>query len=245
MRFEVAAGAFSGILGPNGSGKTTLLRLLAGTERPTRGRVLLDERDVAMIPRRALARRMAVVPQETTIAFEYSVLEVVMMGRYPHLGAFEIEGPADFAVAREALASTGTLPLEGRRFSTLSGGEKQRVIIAAALAQIGTTPGGILLLDEPTAALDLGHQLDTAGLLRELQARLGLTVVVSTHDLNFAASLCRSLLLLRDGRVLAAGDTRDVLTPAHISALYDVEADIQDHPRAGHLVVVPVGRATG
>ena len=243
--FEVEDGGFAGILGPNGSGKTTLLRLLSGTARPASGRVTLDGRDLATMGRAALARRMAVVPQETRLAFEYSVLEVVTMGRYPHLGAFEVEGPADLAICRDALAQTGTSHLEDRPFTTLSGGEKQRVVIAAALAQIGSSHGAILLLDEPTAALDLGYQLETARLLRDLQARLRLTVVISTHDLNFAASLCRSLLLLRDGRVLAAGPTDRVLAPDTIAALYDVEADVRHHDAAGHLVVVPVARIAG
>jgi iron complex transport system ATP-binding protein len=244
VSFEVADGGFAGILGPNGSGKTTLLRLLAGTERPAAGRVTLDGRDLGTFSRTALARRMAVVPQETRLAFDYAVLEVVTMGRYPHLGAFEIEGPEDLAIARDALAETGTAHLAHRAFTTLSGGEKQRVVIAAALAQIGRSQGGILILDEPTAALDLGYQLEIARLLRELQARLRLTIIVSTHDLNFAASLCRSLLLLRDGRVLAAGPTEDVLTPDSIDALYGVRADVRHHEAAGHLVVIPVARTS-
>ncbi|HSJ96641.1 MAG TPA: ABC transporter ATP-binding protein [Myxococcota bacterium] len=242
VSFDVPAGGFAGILGPNGSGKTTLLRLLSGTERPARGRVTLAGGDLSAIPRAELARHMAVVPQETRLAFDYSVLEVVTMGRYPHLRAFAVEGPEDLAIAREALACTGTAHLEQRAFTTLSGCEKQRVVIAAALAQITASRHAVLLLDEPTAALDLGYQLEIARLLRELQARLDLTIVVSTHDLNFAASLCRSLLLLRDGRVLAEGLTRDALTPGNIRALYDVEAEVQQHDAAGHLVVVPVAR---
>ena len=247
VSFDVAAGGFAGILGPNGSGKTTLLRLIAGTLRPARGRVTLDEVDVTAIPRQMLARRMAVVPQETRLAFEYTALEVVLMGRYPHLSAFEIEGPRDLAIARDALAATGTLALEFRAFETLSGGEKQRVVIAAALAQIATPAGAgprpILLLDEPTAALDLGYQLEIASLLRDLQRQVPLTVVISTHDLNFAAALCRTLVLVRDGRVLAAGATADVLTRPNIRTVYGVDADVQRHDAAGHLVVVPIGRA--
>jgi iron complex transport system ATP-binding protein len=166
------------------------------------------------------------------------------MGRYPHLGAFEIEGPADLAIAREALAATGTLALESRGFDTLSGGEKQRVIIAAALAQIGSSSESppILLLDEPTAALDLGYQLEVAALLRDLQQRLPLSIVVSTHDLDFAAGLCRTLVLLKGGAVLAAGPVDDVLTPPNIRALYGVEADVHRHDRTGRLVVVPIER---
>jgi iron complex transport system ATP-binding protein len=242
---EVPAKSFVGILGPNGSGKTTLLRMLAGILSPSRGRVLLDGGDLARASRPALARRMAVVPQETHLAFDYSVIEVVLMGRYPHLGAFEIEGPADFAVARESLAATGTLALQDRVFGTLSGGEKQRVIIAAALAQIaGSASEGILLLDEPTVALDLAYQLELAGLLTDLQQRQPIAIAVSTHDLNFAASVCRSLVLLKSGEVLAAGPTEEVLTPDRIRALYGVEADVTRHPATGRLVVVPIRRVT-
>ena len=240
VSLDVAADGFVGIIGPNGSGKTTLLRLLAGTRMPDTGRVLLDGVSLRTLPRAEIARRMAVVPQETHLAFEYSVLEVVLMGRYPHLGAFAIEGPDDIAIARESLAATGTQDLEQRAFSTLSGGEKQRVIIAAALAQISSGQRAVLLLDEPTAALDLKYQLGVASLLRSLHAAHNLAVVVSTHDLNFAAGLCHTLVMLRNGQVLAAGPVDDVLTPARIRELYDVEAEVARHPRTGHLTVTPL-----
>jgi len=245
VTMEMPAESFVGILGPNGSGKTTLLRALAGVIRPSSGRVLLDGHDLAGVSRQALARRMAVVPQETHLAFDYTVLEVVLMGRYPYLGTFEIEGPADFTIAREALAATGTLSLQDRPFDTLSGGEKQRVIIAAALAQIAAAErDGILLLDEPTVALDLAYQLELGTLLRDLQRRLPMAIAVSTHDLNFAAGLCRTLVLLKEGKVLATGPTEDVLTPEHIRQLYGVEADVTRHAGTGRIVVVPVRRVT-
>jgi iron complex transport system ATP-binding protein len=246
VSIDVAADGFVGILGPNGSGKTTLLRVLAGTIRPSRGRVTLDGVEIRSISRQLLARRMAVVPQETRLSFDFSALEVVLMGRYPHLGRFEIEGPADLAMARDALAATGTADFADRPFTTLSGGEKQRVIIASALAQIaapGSDPSpGFLLLDEPTVALDLAYQLEIAHLLQTLQRERQVAIVVSTHDLNFAAAFCATLVLLKQGRVLAAGPTADVLRPELIRELYGVRADVRLHAEAGHLVVVPIAR---
>jgi ABC-type cobalamin/Fe3+-siderophores transport system ATPase subunit len=292
-----------GILGPNGSGKTTLLRMLAGTRQPQHGSVTLDGLALGSLSRGELARRMAVVPQETQLAFDYSVAEVAMMGRYPHLGPFEIEGPGDLAVVEQTLASTGTVHLKDRLFSTLSGGEKQRVVIAAALAQIfrlkaeatkiesgsrqaspGTreaSPGtrealpdsreappdsrqappdsrgappdsrsfslqaedtGYLLLDEPTASLDLAYQVEVAALLRRLHRERGVAVVISTHDLGLAGTLCDQLMLIRDGTVVATGATEDVLTPGNVRDLYGIDAEVIAHP-SGYRMVVPLHHA--
>ena len=153
---RIARGSLTGLLGPNGCGKTTLLKLLAGVLAPDSGTVSLDGRALTTMSRRHVARRIAVVPQETHPAFDYTVLEMVLMGRHPHLGPLQLEGPADLAIARESLEATGTAHLAERSYMTLSGGEKQRVVIASALAQ---TPE-VLLLDEPTASLDLGYQLE-------------------------------------------------------------------------------------
>jgi cobalamin transport system ATP-binding protein len=241
---DLPAGGLVGILGPNGSGKTTLLRALAGVIRPIQGHVRLDGRTLSDFPRRSLAKRMAVVPQETHLAFDYSVLEVVLMGRHAYLSTLELEGPGDFAIARGAMAATGTLALQNRPFDTLSGGEKQRVIVAAALAQIsGAKTDGILLLDEPTVALDLAYQLELAELLREWHRQMSITIVVSTHDLNFAANLCQSLVLLKEGRVLSSGAIEDVLTSEQIRRLYNVDADVSRHASTGRIVVVPLRRA--
>jgi iron complex transport system ATP-binding protein len=282
----VPTGGIVGILGPNGSGKTTLLRMLAGTRQPQRGSITLDGAPLSRFTRTDLARRMAVVPQETQLAFDYTVAEVAMMGRYPHLGAFEIEGPADLAVIEETLTSTGTLHLKDRLFATLSGGEKQRVVIAAALAHLfrlkaeatgiqreaeatgiqreapaarvqtgaaarsQTESGsfrlqaeetGYLLLDEPTASLDLGYQLEVVSLLKRLHDERRVAIVISTHDLGLAGTLCDTLVLIRDGVVVASGPTDDVLTAANVRKVYGVEAEVIRHA-SGQRVVVPVRR---
>jgi iron complex transport system ATP-binding protein len=237
VSLEVKRGTIVGLLGPNGSGKTTLLRIVSGVLKPLGGTVLFDGLPIEQLKRRDLARRVAVVPQETYSTFDFSVLDMVLMGRYPHLGPFELEGAADQEIARDALGVTGTAGLETRPFATLSGGEKQRVVIAAALAQASD----MLLLDEPTAALDLRYQFEIATLLRGLNAKRGTTMIVSTHDLNLAAALCERIVLLKHGQVLAQGPTRETLTAANIRLLYDVDADVQFHPRAGHLTVVPIG----
>lgn len=266
ISLSIATGSFTGLLGPNGCGKTTLLRLLSGVEQPNSGRVVFDGRDVGSYTRRALARRIAVVPQETHPAFDYNVLDMVLMGRHPFLGTFEFEGPEDHRAAHRALAATDTERLADRPFSALSGGEKQRVVIASALAQADSAPahagtalahrdaapargdgaadsGNVLLLDEPTASLDLGAQLDVASLLQSLHRDRGTTMVMATHDLNLAASICDQLVLMKGGRLLASGPTGDVLTGELVQELYDIDADVRFHDGAGHLTVTPLKRA--
>ena len=261
VSLDVPADGFVGILGPNGSGKTTLLRVLAGTLQPSSGRVSLDDLDLSRVSRTTMARRMAVVPQDTHLVFDFTALEVVLMGRYPHLATFEVEGPRDIAIAREALAATGTRDARG---PAVRHAQRRRETARHHRRRAGTDFGrrrpcrreswrptpihdsrpdtGILLLDEPTAALDLAYQLEVATLLRDLQRRRPIAIVISTHDLNFAAGLCRTLVLLKDGGVLAAGPTEEVLTAQNIRALYGVEAEVQSHAGAGHLVVVPMRR---
>lgn len=228
VSLDVPEGAAIGVLGPNGSGKTTLMRLLSGALRPSSGSVTLDGEDLRSIRPQALARRIAVVPQETSLAFDYTTLEIVLMGRYPHLRAFEVEGPHDLDVAMAALDATGTRAFAERAFRSLSGGEKQRAIIASALAQTDNADGarGLLLLDEPTSSLDLRYQLEIGALVTRLRKERGVTVVLSTHDLHFAASVCTEVVLLAQGRVIARGTPDTILTAEHVGTLYGIAPDI-------------------
>ncbi len=244
MSLQVPRGGITGVLGPNGSGKTTLLRILSGALTPTGGEVLLDGQPLARTSRRALARRLAVVPQEIHPVFDYTVLDLALMGRYAHLGPFGFESADDLVAARQALAATGTTEFEDRHFDTLSGGEKQRVVIASALAQFdegGDGPPRLLILDEPTAALDLHYQFEVGHLLRTLADARGLTLLVSTHDLQLAWRICDRVVILQAGRVLADGPTQQTLTPAHLEALYGVQVDRMTHAD-GSVSLVPVPR---
>jgi iron complex transport system ATP-binding protein len=232
ISLSIAAGSVVGVLGPNGSGKTTLIKLLSGALRPARGQITLDGGPLSQLTRAAVARRIAVVPQDTHLAFDYTVLEIVLMGRYPRLGAFEIEGPHDVRCALEALESTGTRELASRLVTQLSGGERQRVIIASALAQLdertasGDSSGKnrpILFMDEPTASLDLHYQLELAALLGRLNRERGITIVLSTHDLRLASTISTTIVMLAKGRVLATGTPDEVLTPGLVGTLYGVD----------------------
>jgi iron complex transport system ATP-binding protein len=224
--FTVAPGRFVGLLGPNGSGKTSLLRCMYRAQRPTSGRVSLDGADVWATPGRVVARSMAAVLQETTAEAGYSVWEIVQMGRAPHKRLTERLDRADDATVAEALEDVSATDLADREFTTLSGGEKQRVLLARCLAQRPR----VLVLDEPTNHLDIRFQLEVLGIV----GRLGVTVVAALHDLNLAAAYCDELVVLDGGRVAAAAE---LLTPALVERVYGVAADVAVHPGTGRTTV--------
>ncbi len=229
VTFQAAPGELLGIVGPNSAGKSTLLRLLSKVVAPQRGRILIQGREISALPRMALAQRVAVVPQEFHVAFPFRVAEVVLMGRYPHAGGGAWESDRDRAVAQAALEATGIPDLASRRMDELSGGERQLVSIARALAQEAT----ILLLDEPTAHLDLRHQgIVLEILLRHHREGQGTTILVS-HDLNLAAEHCDRLLLLARGRVRALGRPEEVITEAHLEPAYGCPVTVERHPVSG------------
>ncbi|WP_433328301.1 ABC transporter ATP-binding protein [Spirillospora sp. CA-294931] len=233
VSLEAAPGEVVGLVGPNGAGKSTLLRTFYRALRPTSGRVLLGGEDVWRMPVRRAARRLAAVLQEAPGEFDLTVYDVVAMGRTPHKRAFQGDDRDDRAIVMEALDVLDAAPLAPARFDRLSGGEKQRVLIARALAQ----RTGTLVMDEPTNHLDLRHQLDALRLV----GGLGATAVIALHDLNLAAAFCDRLLVLDGGRAVAAGPPGEVLTPELLAEVYRVEAEVSAHPRTGavHVVVVP------
>jgi iron complex transport system ATP-binding protein len=227
--FEVREGEILGIIGPNGSGKTSLLKLMAGLLRPQAGRITLGDQELAQLTPRALARRTAVVPQENHVLFPFTVAEVVLMGRFVHQNGWGWESADDLRIARAVIRLMDLESVAQRTFQELSGGERQRTIIARALAQ----QAPILLLDEPTAYLDIKHQLEIYATLRRLNKDSGVTIVVVSHDLNLASQYCHRLLLLHEGRAFRTGSPTEVLTIEHLRIVYGCEVLIDQHPEAG------------
>jgi iron complex transport system ATP-binding protein len=222
VSLDIEAGDFVGLLGPNGSGKTTLVRLMTGVWKPKSGHVSINGRDASLLSRVAFARCVAAVPQDAPFSFPYAVEDVVAMGRYARMtGSFGMVTEHDRQIVRAAMEKTDCLSLVGRSVQTLSGGEKQRVLIARALAQ-GTN---ILVMDEPTAHLDLRHQRDLGRLFKTLRAD-GLTILCVMHDLDLAAFCCNKVALLREGKMAAFGPTENVLTPEILKDVFEV--DFQD-----------------
>jgi iron complex transport system ATP-binding protein len=236
LSVDIAPGEFVGVIGPNGSGKTTLLRLLSGVLAPQAGEVALTGKPVRSIPPRERARTAAVVFQEVQILFDFSVLEIALMGRAPRLKAWSLERPEDFAAARAALREMDLDAQELKSLHSLSSGERQRALIARALAQ----EAPLLLMDEPTAHLDLKHRLQIYEILKRLAQEKGMTVVTTSHDLNLAARYASRLLLLDRGRLVADGPPSVVLTPELIRRVYETEARVERDPATGALFVVPI-----
>jgi iron complex transport system ATP-binding protein len=215
---SVRAGECWGIIGPNGAGKSTLLRVMAGLMRPSRGRVMLEGQPLEVVPLRQRAKAIGLLPQHLLKETPATVREIVLMGRFPHRSLALFESGEDHRAAEQAMDVTQTTVLADRSLSTLSGGETQRVHLAAALCG----KPRILLLDEPTAALDLHHQLAIFEILAGLAGKTGTAVVIVTHDINMAARFCSHVLLMSQGKPVASGSPAEVVRPEHLETVYDV-----------------------
>lgn len=224
---RVEPGEIVGLIGPNGSGKSTLLRSIYRMLKPEAGYVRLGEEDVWKMSARDSAQRTGVVVQESASDFEFTVADVVMMGRTPHKGLLELDSQQDEDIVIDSLSRVNMLPFANRFYGTLSGGEKQRVLMARALAQ----QPKLLVLDEPTNHLDIRYQLE----ILDLVQNLGLTTLVTLHDLNLAAIYCHRLFMLKAGHIVASGAPAEVLTPANLRHVFEVEAFVGRHPTRGHL----------
>lgn len=238
VSLTVARGAMVGLLGPNGAGKSTLLKLASGILRPAAGAVSLDGAELRTLSQQEVARRVAVVPQDFAVQFAYTVRQIVELGRMPYLGSWGVQRAADRRAVIAALEETNTLALADRVFNELSGGERQRVLLALALAQ----DAGIVLLDEPTAHLDIKHQIEVLELLRHLNAERHLTVVAVLHDLNLAARYFPRLVLFQR-EIVADGPPAQVLDGALLSNVYGTAVQVGILRGEEHLSVLPPGYA--
>jgi iron complex transport system ATP-binding protein len=235
VTFDVPSGTVFGVVGPNGSGKTTLIRCISRVLEPIGGVVWLDTDMLSAMSFRDVASRVGVVPQTTRPGFAFTAYEIVAMGRTPYIGRLQMESEEDLTVIKGAMLSTDCWQLRSRMFSELSGGEQQRVVIARALAQ----EPRVLLLDEPTAHLDLGYQMQIMDMIERLAGERNLIVVAIFHDLNMAVRYCENVVLLDKGKVEEVGGTLDVLTNENIEKVYGVKVAIERSPSTGLVMIVP------
>jgi len=240
LNIALKKNGMTGILGPNGSGKTTLLRHLSGALKPLSGKVLLDGVEITSIRKRMLARKLAYVPQNNGVEFEFTAMETVMMGRMPYLKRFQQETQFDIDAVHRAMMLTGTWKLKNRSITELSGGELQRVMIARALAQ----QPEILMLDEPTAHLDLQFQMEILELLRRLTDSGEMTTIVVLHDINLAVQFCDDVIFMQNGNIITNGHPQDVITEKLINDVYHVAVSIWRDENTGAMCIAPIRQGT-
>ncbi len=229
ISFNVKKGDFLGIIGPNGSGKTTLLKILHRLISPERGEIIIEGKLIQKMDRIEIARKIGVVSQETHLLFPFRVIEVVLMGRNPYLGHLLFETKKDLEIARRAMELTEIASLSDRFMDELSGGERKRVFIARALAQ----EPEIILLDEPTANLDIHHQIDFLNLIQNLNKEKGLTIIMASHDINISAEFCNRLILLQNGNIFKIGTPSEVITQENIECVYGCKVFVDKNPFSG------------
>jgi iron complex transport system ATP-binding protein len=229
VSFRVERGEFVGVIGPNGSGKSTLLKILYRFLAPQKGDIFFELVPMKNMDRTDISKKIAVVAQETHLLFPFTVLETVLMGRSPHMGNLMFESQKDLEIAKKAMEWTNIVPFSERPIDELSGGERKRVFIARALAQ----EPEVILLDEPTASLDIHHQIDFLNLILTLNRERGLTMVMASHDMNLASEFCDRLILLQRGRIYKTGPPEEVITRENIESVYGCKVWIDRHPVSG------------
>ncbi|MFH1784347.1 MAG: ABC transporter ATP-binding protein [bacterium] len=225
--FGIKKGEFIGIIGPNGSGKSTILKAIMKSIKPESGNIYLRGTDTKHLKAKQIAQSIAVVPDETHVSFAFTAFDVVMMGRMPYLGRFDFETKKDEEIVEECTRRTGTIDLKERFINELSSGERQRVIIAQALAQ----EPDIILLDEPTTHLDINHEVGIFDLLKDLKKKMNLTIIAVLHDLNIASLYCDRLLLLKEGKLVIEGSPDKVITEENIGKVYKTDVSVKKHPK--------------
>jgi len=235
LSLAIHRGEFVGIIGPNGSGKSTLIKLLGGFLPAASGTVYFDSRNILNVPRKTLARSIAWVPQEHHLAFPFRVAELVMMGRHPYLSPIRYEGEEDHRIASQAMQLTATASFADRRFNEISGGEKQRVLMAGAICQ----EPEMMLLDEPTASLDIKYQMEILNILKRLSEQNNITQVMAIHDLHLASKFCQRLILLKEGQIVQDGSPEQVLTESHLEAVYETPVKVVRNQDDGSIYIFP------
>lgn len=240
ISFQIKEKDFLGIIGPNGAGKTTLFRAMTRVLKPHKGTVHYRGRNLAAVPIREIAKGIAVLPQILESSFSFTIEEFVLMGRFPHLGRLERLTKSDWHIVNDSMTLCGILPLRDRTISELSGGERQRALIAQALTQ----QPRLLLLDEPTTHLDIGHQVEILDLLKKLNLEEGLTVAMILHDLNLASEYCDRLILLSNGEIFTTGSPEEVLTYQVIEKVYNTLVVVNQNPVSSkpHVLLIPKDR---
>jgi len=236
INLSVNKGKFYSIIGPNGSGKTTLLRNIANSLEVSKNKVFVENKDLLSYNQRDLAKAMSYVPQDNTSDFDFSVWDIVLMGRYPYLRRFEQESAKDIEIAENALKLTKTFHLKDKNIRFLSGGERQRVFIARALTQ----ETNILILDEPISMLDIHHALEIMDTIKHLNSTVGITILTVLHDLNIAAEYSDELILLDEGEIVAIGTPEKVLTSENLEKVYKIKVSISKNPYTNKPLIIPI-----
>lgn len=233
---NIGENKFTCIIGPNGSGKSTLLKNILKILEPEENSIFVYNKDILNYKYKDLSKKIASVPQNTMIDYDFSVIDIVLMGRSPHLRRFQVEGEEDFKIARKAMEMTDTWHLRERSINTLSGGERQRVIIARALAQ----QSDILVLDEPISNLDIQHQINLLNITKELSINENITIIAVLHDLNFAIQYSDYLILIHEGKIVDEGLPEEVITHDNIKRVYDIDIHIMNNPITGKPHIIPI-----